>query len=266
MSPLGWLDVTNIDFNALLLLEPLHVRYISQRQPDQSMGTALRAHPAVQWYFRQTYPPIAPYIEGCLKLGDPAPTPSQLRAAEMDVLDSMQDWLIYVLEPERYDQLAFLSWEDASLLGMTDFQDKIVLDVGSGTGRLAFAVAPLAKVVFAIEPVANLRRFLWKKRIELGFQNLYPLDGMITQIPLPDNFADILMAGHVFGDDLEEEYQEMVRVVRDGGMILLHPGSNADSEDNAHRFLLAKGFDFDIFTEPGDGPKRKYWKSVEKSH
>lgn len=266
MSSLGWLDVSRIDFYALLLLEPLHVQYISQREPDQSMGIVLQAYPAVVWYLRQTYPPIAPYIEACLELADPAPTPSRLRAAEIEVLDSMQDWLIYLLEPEKYDQLAFLSWDDASLLGMTDFQDKTVLDVGAGTGRLAFAAAPLAKAVFAIEPVANLRRYLWKKRAALGIDNVYPLDGLITQIPLPENCADILMAGHVFGDALEEEYQEMVRVVKDGGMILLHPGTNADTEDDAHRFLLSKGFYFDIFTEPGDGPKRKYWKSVEKLH
>jgi hypothetical protein len=34
MSSLGWLDVSRIDFNALLLLEPLHVRYIAEREPD----------------------------------------------------------------------------------------------------------------------------------------------------------------------------------------------------------------------------------------
>ncbi len=57
MSPLGWLDVTDISFNALLLLEPLHLRYLAQKQPSQAMGTALAANPAVQWYLQANLSP-----------------------------------------------------------------------------------------------------------------------------------------------------------------------------------------------------------------
>jgi len=264
MSNLGWLDVSEIDLNALLLLEPLHVRYIAAREPSEKMGMALAAHPAVQWFLIQAYPPVKAYIEDCLAIAKKDPSAEEVREAELAVLDSMHDWLIYVLDPAKYDQLEFLTWDDASLLGMADFKDKIVLDVGSGTGRLAFAVAPEARAVYAVEPVANLRRFLWKKRKQLGFDNVYPIDGTIERIPLAANFADILMAGHVFGDDFEAEYQEMFRVVRGSGMILLHPGTNAGSDDHAHTFLIEKGFEFDIFEEPGDGMKRKYWKTIHK--
>jgi len=264
MSSLGWLDVSTININALLLLEPLHLQYLASRKPDQAMGTILQAHPAIQWYFKQIFPEIDGYVKECLALGVPNPTPEELRHAELEVLDSMQDWLIYVLNPALYDQLKFLSWDDQSLLSMANFEDKIVLDIGSGTGRLAFTVAPYAQVVFAIEPIPNLRRYLWQKRTILGLTNVYPIDGTITQIPLPADFADILMAGHVFGDDFDQEYAEMRRVVKNGGMILLHPGSNANSEDPAHEFLIGKGFAFDIFEEPGDGLKRKYWLTVHK--
>lgn len=264
MSSLGWLDVSDINFNALLLLEPLHVRYIAAREPDPKMGTALKAHPAVAWYLEQTYPPIKDYVDKCLVLGIDKPSEEELRAAELAVLEEMHDWLIYILDPAKYDKLAFLGWDDRSLIEMADFKDKIVLDIGSGTGRLAFAVAPTARVVYAVEPVANLRRYLYEKRERLGVDNLYPLDGSITQIPLEDNFADILMAGHVFGDDFEAEYAEMHRVVCDGGMILLHPGSSTLGEDPAHDFLIEKGFDFDVFEEPVDGLKRKYWKKIYK--
>ena len=176
----------------------------------------------------------------------------------------MQDWLIYLLDPERYDHLAFLAWDDNSLLSMADFRDKIVVDIGSGTGRLAFTVVPYAKVVYAVEPVSNLRRFLLEKRVKLAVDNLYPIDGTITEIPFPENFADILMAGHVFGEHPEQEYQEMHRVVRNGGLILLHPGTNANSEDEAHHFLVNRAFEFYHFEEPGEGLKRKYWKTIHK--
>ena len=56
----------------------------------------------------------------------------------------------------------------------------------------------------------------------------------------------------------------MTRVTRDGGMILLHPGTNANSEDEAHRYLVENGFEFATFEEPGDGHKRKYWKTIHK--
>jgi len=264
MPSLGWLDVTNISFNALLLLEPLHVRCISKRQPSPEMGTALMANPAVKWYLAQTHPPVTDYIEACLALTSRFTTPQACRAAEIAVLDGIQDWLIYVLDPAKYDQLAFLGWDDESLLSMADFKDRIVLDIGAGTGRLAFTAAPQARVVYAVEPIANLRRYMHEKRTDLGLDNVYPIDGTLTQIPLPANFADILMAGHVFGEDCEGEYQEMRRVVRDGGWILLHPGTNAASEEKAHQFLIHKGYDFSTFEEPGDGLKRKYWLVVNK--
>ncbi len=264
MADLGWLDVTDINFNALLLLEPLHVCYLASQKPSQAMGTALGSHPAVRWYLKQIYPPIADFIDQSRALGNPRPLAEELRQAELKVLAGMQDWLIYLLAPQLYDDLAFLAWDDRSLLNMTDFKNKIVLDIGSRTGRLAFTVAPYAKVVYAVEPVANLRRYQWKKRTQQNISNLYPIDGTILQIPFPDNFADILMAGHVFGEHPEREYQEMQRVVRHGGLILLHPGTNAASEDEAHRYLVHQGFDFDLFEEPMEGMKRKYWKTVKK--
>lgn len=264
MPGLGWLDVSDIDFNALLLLEPLHAACMTQRQPSETMGTALAAHPAVRWYLGHIHPPIQAFIDGCLDLAQPDPAPEALRMAEVAVMDSMHDWLIYVLEPEHYDQLPFLGWDDESLLGMADFRDKIVLDIGSGTGRLAFTVAPLARAVYAVEPVANLRRFLWRKRARLGLDNVYPSDGTLTQIPFPENFAAILMAGHVFGEDFDAEYSEMARVVKHGGMILLHPGTNAVHDDDAHHYLVTHGFKYETFEEPADGLKRKYWKTLHK--
>lgn len=264
MADLGWLDVSDISFNALLLLEPLHVKTIAGGKPNEAMGTALVAHPAVQWYLKQTYPPIQDYIQACLALAKADPTHDQLRKAERTVLENIQDWLLYVLDPTKYDQLEFLGWDNQSLLEMADFNKNTVLDIGSGTGRLAFAVAPSAEVVYAVEPVANLRRYLWKKREALGCRNVFPIDGSTTRIPFPPDFADILMAGHVFGDAPEEEYKEFRRVTKDKGMILLHPGSNATSEDHIHRFLVGEGFSWDIFSEPGEGNKRKYWKTIHK--
>ena len=70
----------------------------------------------------------------------------------------------------------------------------------------------MTATVFAVEPVANLRSYLKQKSLNQGFRNVYPVDGLLTDIPFPDHFADITMGGHVFGDCPEAEYKELLRI------------------------------------------------------
>ena len=103
MSSLGWLDVTDINFNALLLLEPIHGEGLASGyyKPSAQMGTALKAHPSVEWYLRQIHPPVGDYLDQCLALANPNPTPEERRQAEIDVMNMIQDWLVYVLNPAK---------------------------------------------------------------------------------------------------------------------------------------------------------------------
>ncbi len=41
-------------------------------------------------------------------------------------------------------------------------EKKILIDAGAGTGRVAFAAAQAAHLVFAVGPVASLRQFIRK--------------------------------------------------------------------------------------------------------
>ena len=188
-------------------------------------------------------------------------TQDSIHRAEKTVLQSINDLLVYVVNPAIYDAQPFLDWNSEELLTITDFSSKIVIDVGAGTGRLTFIVAPLAAQVFAVEPVTNLRNYLKEKANKKKLSNIYPVDGLITDIPLPDRFADITMGGHVFGDQPEEEYRELVRVTKPGGMIILCPGNN-DEDNRVHELLVSRGFDWSRFEEPEDGPKRKYWMTI----
>lgn len=72
------------------------------------------------------------------------------------------------------------------------------------------------------------------------------------------------MGGHVFGDDSEEELAEMEHVTRPGGMVVFMPATNLDGDDANHNILLAVGYHWDTFEEPGEGPKRKYWKMLSE--
>jgi ubiquinone/menaquinone biosynthesis C-methylase UbiE len=73
-----------------------------------------------------------------------------------------------------------------------------------------------AQAVFAIEPVGNLRQYMKDKAQNQDLSNFFTVDGLITEIPFPNNFADICMGGHVFGDAPEAEDTEMTRVTKAG--------------------------------------------------
>jgi SAM-dependent methyltransferase len=185
--------------------------------------------------------------------------PERIRQAEITVMEHLNDWIIYVVAPTIYDAQPFHAWDSNELLSLTDFSGKTVVDVGSGTGRQAFTVAPLAQTVFAVEPVGNLRRFMKERACNLGLTNVYPVDGLLEDIPFPDGFADVTMSGHAYGDDPARECQEMVRVTKPGGMVILCPGTGM-REVTAHEYLVSQGFAWSVFEEPRDGLKRKYWK------
>ena len=126
---------------------------------------------------------------------------------------SINDLLVCAVDPASYDARPFLEWDSRELTELVDFTGKTVIDVGSGTGRLALVAA----AVFAVEPIGNLRRFLVEKVRRQGDSNVYPADGLVTDVPFPNGFADVTMGGHVFGDDPEAEVREVLRVTKPGG-------------------------------------------------
>lgn len=262
---LNWMDVSSLSFNALLLLEEIQLRWLPRGNvPKRELAIALKANPAVEWYFRNKCAQIKDWIDKILEnvKDEPINDPTKVRKAEIAVLSALNDWIVYVVDPAVYDQQPFLNWDSNELLSLVDFTGKTVIDVGAGTGRLTIVAAEKAKTVFAVEPVANLRSYLRKKAKEKGLTNIYVVDGLIEEIPFPDQFADVTMGGHVFGDTPEEEYKELLRVTKPGGMIILCPG-NGDKDNEIHRFLVDKGFEWSRFEEPRDGIKRKYWKQVK---
>jgi ubiquinone/menaquinone biosynthesis C-methylase UbiE len=176
-------------------------------------------------------------------------------------LNTINDLLVYVVDPSIYDEQPFLGWDSQELTSLTDFTGKVVTDVGAGTGRLAFVVARQARAVYADEPVANLRQYLMDEARGAGLQNVFPVDGLITRIPFDEGFADVTMGGHVFGEDPEQEYHEMARVTKSGGMVILCPGTN-DEDNETHSSLTSEGFAWSRFEEPADDMMRKYWKVI----
>jgi SAM-dependent methyltransferase len=261
--PVNWIDVTNLSFNTLLLLERVQLSWFPGWLPEEEMAIALQANPTVEWYLRHKCPEIIPWLDNLLKAHTHTPSPSaqSIRQAEIKILHTINDLVVYAVDPSIYDSQPFLGWDSNELRSLTDFAGKIVIDVGSGTGRLAFIASESASAVFAVEPVGNLRLYIKQKALTQKLTNLFPVDGLITDLPFPDGFADVTMGGHVFGDHPSTEYAEMQRVTKPGGLLILCPGSSLN-ETKAHDFLVSQGFSWSLFEEPQDGTKRKYWKLV----
>jgi SAM-dependent methyltransferase len=261
---LGWMDVSGVSFNAILLLERCQLSWFPGWVPEAPLATALRGNPAVAWYMRHACPEIEEWLDGveARAAGTSPPDPVELREAERAVIGDIVDLVVYAVAPEVYDAQPFLGWDSAELTSVADFDGRRVLDIGAGTGRLTFVAAEGgAACVFAVEPVGNLRRFLESKARDRGLTNVFCVDGLVTSIPFPDGFADVTMGGHVFGDDPEDEHAELVRVTKPGGQVILCPGAN-DEDSERHEYLLSQGFEWSAFEEPGDGMKRKYWKRI----
>jgi SAM-dependent methyltransferase len=262
--PREWMDVSDLSFNTLLLLEQVQLSWLPGWLPERDLQIALKANPIVEWYMRHKCPQLNEWLDRLMSLNSNSRhySFSEIRQAEVEILSSMTDLMVYAVDPSVYDAQPFLGWDSTELLAMADFTGKTVIDVGAGTGRLTLVVAEIAKSVFAIEPVTNLRTYLKQKTCAQNLDNVFSMDGLITDIPFPCQFADITMAGHVFGEYLDSEYNEMTRVTKSGGTIILCPGNN-DKDNEVHRFLISHGFEWSRFIEPRDGVKRKYWKTVQ---
>lgn len=257
---LNWIkDIDKHSIDTILLFEERQLLYLPDLDKGRELVFLFKTRPYIEWYIRNKAPGLCEWIDSLLNEYKDEKVPEDMRAIEKDLLRNMEDWVVYAINPDEYHNQSFVNWDERELTELTDYSGKVVVDIGSGTGKQAFAVAPLAKYVYCVEPVYNLRKYLKNRAKKEGITNLYVVDGLLEEIPFNDDFADIVMGGHVFGDMPEVELSELERITKKNGMIILCPGNN--DEDNAeHDFLVKHGFEWSRFLEPGDGYKRKYWK------
>jgi len=90
---------------------------------------------------------------------------------------------------------------------------RTVVELGSGTGKLTRALLPSGSAVVAVEPAAGMREVFGRV-----LPSALVLEGTAEAIPLPDGFADAVVAAQAFhwfrtGPTL----RELRRVLRPGG-------------------------------------------------
>lgn len=246
----------------LLLLEGFQISYLPGWVPERELAAVLWAHPTIRRFMVRKYPPAAPFIDRIVAQHGPADTEQELRDCSDAVVGTLVFELIYNRCPAAYDRLGFHSWDFAEITRVVPLDRKVVIDGGAGTGRVALEAARTAREVYAVEPVTKLREFMRDKASAAGLRNVYVIDGFLHQIPLPKDFADVLVTDHALGWSLQDELAEFERVVRAGGHIVHCPGT-AEGEQETHARLVSSDWSYAFSTyEETDGRKRKYWKQV----
>ena len=147
MSRLNWINPEDYTFDHMLLLDRFQIRMmlgIPMADYCRDLGIALKHNPKVAWVFARRSPEHADRVRE-LVTSAPEADAAEIRAAELRLINMHEDFMMFTT-PERMDAQSdyIYSWNQTRLLELTDFGGKTVLDVGSGSGRLAFAAASQA--------------------------------------------------------------------------------------------------------------------------
>ena len=250
----------------LYLLESFQISYLPGYLPEREFAAVLWAYPPIKTFLEKKFPGIISFIEHVIAEYGPAKDQQQLEEYSDTVVWTIADLLVYNKCPQEYDKQEFNKWDFTEVTSITPLDGKVVIDSGAGTGRVTLEAALTAKYVYSVEPVTRLRQFIREKAKEMGLTNVFVLEGFQHSIPLPDEFADVLLTSHALGWQLEEELQEFERVTRKGGHIIHCPGTAEESRDDEHKHqrLVSEDwqYKFSRYME-ADGWKRKYWKQVK---
>jgi SAM-dependent methyltransferase len=260
----GWIDARQFSFNTLLLMDRWIFREIVKNQNQafqKKLGLALAENPVVLWYILNKCPEMADRYRSIAESASANPSPEEVRECEIYVLNAI-DWAVVYMYPEIMENLPYIKdWNPERLISITDFNDKIVLDIGAGTGRLTFAVSSLAKAVYAIEPVDRLRAYIREKARHLNLDNVYASDGMIERLSFASETFDIVMSGHVLGDNYTAEYEEMNRVTKPGGYFVDCPGEDDRKKPEGPSIeMIRLGFEYTHYISNKGGDVYRYWK------
>jgi len=267
----NWINPEEYSFNSFLLLERFQICKMidaegwlkNKNKWRRSMGIALTANPAVLWYLQKRCPERAAAIAELAAAAPVVKTAEQIKRAEEYALLSVEDFAIYTTPERMFEKCWFIyAWNKERLFELVDFTGKTVLDVGAGSGRLTFAAAEKAAWVYASEPVGTLREFIRLKIANEGFQNVRVLDGLITELPYPNDTFDIVMSGHVVGDEWEKEIKELARVCKNGGWLIDCRGDGRGDQPSPE--LVSRGWEevsyIGYFGEPMYNHRKQVWK------
>lgn len=143
---------------------------------------------------------------------------------------------IYKTEGDKYE--ALIAREDyqgnilKALREITALENRLVLDLGAGTGRLTSLLAPIVAHVHAFDISSEMLRVCKQKLTAGGFSNWHIAVADHRQLPVEDSSADLVVSGwsvaylyqwnpDSWRRELENWLKEMKRVLKPGSQIVL---------------------------------------------
>ncbi|MBR5743148.1 MAG: methyltransferase domain-containing protein [Clostridia bacterium] len=270
----NWIDAENYTMDSFLLFDRWAFRWIFTDCPwypsgeegyRLEMAKALYRYPHVVWYVRAKAPECAAFLEKVAAIPGEGWTEGEMREAETNILHAHETFVVYAY-PDVMNRLNYIrNWDEKYLCELIDLTGMVVLDVGAGTGRLAFAAAKRAKRVYASEPCDCLREYMRDRIRAEGIGNVKVLDGEILNLPYEDDTFDAVLSGHVIGDFYEEEIAEITRVVKDGGWLVVCNGEDEFRRTAPDAELTSRGFEWFRHETAEGGVIFNYRKRVRKS-
>ena len=142
--------------------------------------------------------------------------------------------ILYKDYPETYDAFAQIEKRPTGIEMIDRYfplSGRLILDVGSGTGRSTFPLAMRATLVTGIEPEEAMWRGAERSRQIGGLENVHFVAAMAEELPIAGHRVDMVIA-MTLASLHREDYiigfaNEAERVVRPGGLIVsvdLAPG------------------------------------------
>ena len=152
---------------------------------------------------------------------------------------------IYQSEGHRYQ--ALIAPEDyrgnipRAIDEIIDVDGLDVLDLGAGTGRLTLMLAPRVRSIHAFDVAAEMLRVCRERLVAGGFTNWQVHVADHRQLPIADHTADLVVSGwsvaylavwhpDTYRDELAKWMDEMKRVLKPGGSIILFESLTTGSE------------------------------------
>jgi ubiquinone/menaquinone biosynthesis C-methylase UbiE len=105
-------------------------------------------------------------------------------------------------------------------------------DLGAGTGRVSFVLAPHVRHIYGIEVSKGMIGQARTRQARQGVDNIEFREGSHLSIPLPDHCVDLVVEGWSFGylavqskeewrPNIERVFAEVERIVRSNGIIIV---------------------------------------------
>jgi ubiquinone/menaquinone biosynthesis C-methylase UbiE len=152
---------------------------------------------------------------------------------------------IYKTEGDKYE--ALIAREDyqgnilKALREITPLENRLVLDLGAGTGRLACLLAPFVVGVRAFDISEEMLRVCRQKLTASGLSNWQVDVADHRKLPVDDASADLVVSGwsvaylyqwnpDTWRDELEKWLSEMKRVLRQDSYIVLFESLGTGNE------------------------------------